>query len=82
MQSNSLPKWSKFMKKIACVQPTSAAAERMLKGLYDDTQSCVLEDHQASALMVHYNEGQRRRLLPECCLTAEMSTLSKASLSQ
>ena len=46
MQSNSLPKWSKFTKKIACVQPTSAAAERMLKGLYDDTQSCVLEDHR------------------------------------
>ena len=29
MQSNSLPKWSKFTKKIACVQPTSAAAERV-----------------------------------------------------
>ena len=54
-------KWSKFAKKAACVQPTRAAAERvfsMLKGLYDDTQSCVLEDHQASALMV---QGQRRK---------------------
>ena len=64
MQSNSLPKWSKFATKAACVQPTSAAAKHvfsMLKGLYDDKQSCVLEDHQASALMVHYNEGQRRK---------------------
>ena len=51
----------------------------MLKGLYDDTQSCVLEDHQASALMYRDRE---ERMLPECCLTAEMSTLTKASLSQ
>ena len=43
----------------------------MLKGLYDDTQSCVLEDHQASALMVHYKKVSVERKLPECCLKDE-----------
>ena len=56
--------WYETATKVMLLQPSSAAAERvfsMLKALMGDQQaSKALQDYQQAALMIHYNQLQRR----------------------
>ena len=56
--AEELPKWSNAACKVALVQPSSAAAERvfsLLKSSYGQQQELTLQDHIECSLMLQYN---------------------------
>ena len=55
-----LPAFAEAAKVAAIIQPSSAAAERvMLKSLQSDNQTSMLHDYQETSLMLRYNEKER-----------------------
>ena len=62
----SLPNWSALVFDfIALYMPSSAPVERvfsMLEHLFTDEQSRALEDYRTAALLIHYNDLQRKTL--------------------
>ena len=57
-----LPAFAEAAKVAAIIQPSSAAAERvlsMLKSLQSDNQTSMLHDYQEASLMLRYNEKER-----------------------
>ena len=60
-----LPNWSALAFKVALFQPSSAGVERifsMLDHLFTDEQTAALADYRTAAIMVRYNDLQRKRL--------------------
>ena len=62
-----LPNWSALAFNVALFQPSSAGAERIfsqrLAHMYDHSQASTLQDSRTAAVMVRFNEKERRRLL-------------------
>ena len=53
-----LPTWAVSVKKVLCLQPSSAAAERvfsLLQVMFNDRQGLALQDYIESSLMLQYN---------------------------
>lgn len=63
-----LPNWyNHVLPEAVLMQPTSATAERvfsMLSWMFGEDQFAALEDYKETALMLRYNELQRRRAAP------------------
>ena len=63
-----LPCWyNHVLPEAVLMQPTSATAERvfsMLNWMFREVQFAALEDYKETALMLRYNELQRRRAAP------------------
>ena len=62
-QRDKVPHWWKLFCKVALLQPSSAAAERvfsMVDALFKEQQSRVLSDLVEGACMTRYNDAQRQ----------------------
>ena len=56
--SDCLPHWSQTARLLSLVQPSSAAAERvisLLKGIFNDRQLRTLDDELEASIMLCYN---------------------------
>lgn len=57
-KQSDLPTWAACVKKVLCIQPSSAAAERvfsLLQVTFNDRQGLALQDYIETALMLQYN---------------------------
>ena len=57
-KESALPTWASCVKKVLCIQPSSAAAERvfsLLQTSFGDRQGLALQDYIETALMLQYN---------------------------
>ena len=54
-----LPTWAECVKMVVCIQPSSAAAERvfsLLQSTFGDRQGLALQDYIETSLMCQYNK--------------------------
>ena len=62
----TLPNWSSAVKKVLLVQPSSASAERvfsLMNNFFGNQQDAALEETVEVAVMLRYNQNQRRKVV-------------------